>query len=496
MDALAAAGRTAWRHVPRRDGMSTINLDTSSDGGPAVGIARVHFDGVYHVPNGYVRLVQRFNPGFIILAYAIAVVGSLCTLELLIRRTTNSGWRNQVLLASAGFTFGAMSTFAMHFIFNNSLSLHNPLEAAPHDHSLHLAYNAGYTVLSLVTSCLAMTVAFFIMGTTLQVWWCIPGVRKPRRDSAVSEVGERYGDEDGSWKGVHRKVWRTGTMGIGASVHSASKAAKWSLIDAATGHGRSRHVASPRKSKGMSLGDGPEAMLHRDKQLEELDFRLGRSAVTLELERRFGSTSERSMTVSRMTDPSLRVIPSEPSLQPEPMQVACPPTRRGSLPFHDRSQPSGYRFLGERKESHPSAEALPSETIGSSRLRRASLPTVVYTTRTETTTTPRQSSSLGPIQSLPETDTDLTHIVSHANSIDKQWTPGTPPTSAQLDSFESQRGDSSPTPRRVGFAKPALTAIEKFLGFDVVTRGEIVKIVITGSITGLGVAAMRKSLLC
>ena len=38
------------------------------------------------VPVRYVELVQEFIPGYIILSYLIAVVGSLCTLELLLRR--------------------------------------------------------------------------------------------------------------------------------------------------------------------------------------------------------------------------------------------------------------------------------------------------------------------------------------------------------------------------------------------------------------------------
>lgn len=38
------------------------------------------------VPVRYVELIQEYSPGYIILSYVIAVVGSLCTLELLLRR--------------------------------------------------------------------------------------------------------------------------------------------------------------------------------------------------------------------------------------------------------------------------------------------------------------------------------------------------------------------------------------------------------------------------
>lgn len=39
------------------------------------------------VPVRYVELIQEYSPGYIILSYVIAVVGSLCTLELLLRRS-------------------------------------------------------------------------------------------------------------------------------------------------------------------------------------------------------------------------------------------------------------------------------------------------------------------------------------------------------------------------------------------------------------------------
>jgi hypothetical protein len=57
----------------------------------------------------------------------------------------------------------------MHFIGNNSLSLHHPDEALYDFPALTLAYAAGWTVLSLVVSCGCMIGAFFVMG--LEVGW-------------------------------------------------------------------------------------------------------------------------------------------------------------------------------------------------------------------------------------------------------------------------------------------------------------------------------------
>lgn len=53
---------------------------------PVLALAAVDPKGRYRVPDGFVILKQRFNGGYIVLSFIIAVVGSLCTLELLIRR--------------------------------------------------------------------------------------------------------------------------------------------------------------------------------------------------------------------------------------------------------------------------------------------------------------------------------------------------------------------------------------------------------------------------
>jgi hypothetical protein len=64
--------------------------------------------------------------------------------------------------------------------------------------------------------------------------------------------------------------------------------------------------------------------------------------------------------------------------------------------------------------------------------------------------------------------------------------------SGKTDSSPFDR-DPSPAVRARDFARrPVFTKLETFLGFDVVTREEIVKIFITGTIAGFGVAAMRK----
>ncbi|KAJ9104327.1 hypothetical protein QFC19_003967 [Naganishia cerealis] len=52
----------------------------------------------------------------------------------------------------------------MHFIGNNSLTLHHPREAELHIIPLFLTYDPAWTVLSLVVSCAVTILAFFVMG--------------------------------------------------------------------------------------------------------------------------------------------------------------------------------------------------------------------------------------------------------------------------------------------------------------------------------------------
>ena len=57
----------------------------------------------------------------------------------------------------------------MHFIGNNSLTLRRQPVASRVYRPLTLAYSAGFTVLSLVVSCVCMIGAFFVMG--LDIHW-------------------------------------------------------------------------------------------------------------------------------------------------------------------------------------------------------------------------------------------------------------------------------------------------------------------------------------
>lgn len=125
--------------------------------------------------------------------------------------------------------------------------------------------------------------------------------------------------------------------------------------------------------------------------------------------------------------------------------------------------------------------------------RRASLPAVSYSgARAEQSL--RAPVILSRIQSLPEADPEAG--ASSRNSSVDQHMVNTPGLSIDAHLGTLKAVSTAPSSvKRVEFkrTKPMFSAIEKFLGFDVVTREEIFKIFVTGTLAGCGVAAMRES---
>ncbi|WVW79789.1 hypothetical protein I302_101759 [Kwoniella bestiolae CBS 10118] len=512
----------AFSHLHRKD-------DT-----PILAIA--NFDALtqtYTLPEGYVELKQHFDAGFIVLSYVIAFVGSLCTLELLIRRTTNTGWRNQLLLASAGVCFGAVSTFAMHFVFNNALSLHHPMMDEKSYPALYLSYDPGFTVLSLVVSCLAMTTAFFVMGTQLRDWLIWPSHKKDRLDSRRDSPSKvEAADDYGKWKKSHKKVLRRGTLGVGAFLAQASSMTKWSLMDLdgspnleGGGQGRPLKHKSPNwkdEVEGMysPVQGGSERMFGDDQALQELDFRLGKDAVRQELERRAGASTPTSTRASQHGS----IAPSQHSITPLPV-IYAPSSRRSSvastqllpLPSPDVFTP-GFNFPPKIEPDYTSSTNLispppngngrtPSPTFGESEptyqplpeRRRASLPANVLAPR-DRPSWGGPSTTLARIQSLPEGDLEPSSSVSGgsiASSDEKKLSKQSPPPKSITARLSSYTGKSENTLERTQkkvklvARSTKLTRLGMFLGFDVVTPTEILKIVITGTIAGFGVAGMH-----
>ena len=528
MEVLHATAQSAAHHLVRR-------FTPSDPTRPTLTLASYDpIAGMYRIPQGYVTLVQRFNGGFIVLSYAIAFVGSLCTLELLIRRTNNSGWRNQALLGTAGITFGAVSTFAMHFIFNNSLSLHHPLHN-PKYPGMYLSYRADYTILSLVASCSAMTIAFFVMGTHLEDWYCT-GRRRRRGSGSSSSDSNHQGatDEYGNWKSAH-KALRRGTMGVGALLVQAGAVAKWSLVDPGEGSEEQpgwrsalRKMSGKEEKEGgaSSSGNADEDVIKSDKKLEEIDFRFGRSAVKYEMQRRVVDSAVSMEMSPTHGGSSIRLMPSNASIPRTPQPAFYPHTTRQG-PNHYEPDPAtsptsevftpGFNFP-PRTDNEPNsstASLLPKFTLNSStstwrpsspdfsqnslpRLpdmsqRRASLPTAILSSPKPEPSSHRVARTLTRIQSLPEADQELSSNTRPSSFAKKDMGSSNPKSSMTAQLTALNESEPSPPERKVRIARRhGMSKFEKFLGLDIVTVPDIIKVFITGTIAGFGVAAMRE----
>ncbi|WWC87478.1 uncharacterized protein L201_002367 [Kwoniella dendrophila CBS 6074] len=517
---LSTASHFLTSPLSRRDNTSTT---------PILAIATYDpISQAYHMPDGYVELRQHFHAGFIILSYIIAFVGSLCTLELLIRRTTNTGWRNQLLLTSAGFCFGAVSTFAMHFVFNNALSLHHPMMDQKNYPALYLSYDPGFTILSLVVSCLAMTTAFFVMGTQLRDWLIWPGQRSKdkslvgRRES----VSKNEADDYGKWKKSHKKVLRRGTMGVGATL-------KFKQFTDPNGFGETKNGDDWKQDvEGMyspESSNNNDRMFSDDEDLQELNFRLGKDAVRQELERRAGaqtpSSQHGSTSNHNLTSPNHNTTTPLPIIY-SPSSATSRKSSIGSahpLPSPDVFTP-GFNFpprAGVAVEPDYNATAnliqpssvggglqigrIPSPTFGDSpptyqpERRRASLPANGLITHRERPSYSGPSTTLARIQSLPEGDLEPSNTSQGSISSveEKRLQKSIPPNSitARLSSYtgktDASTAERSQKKVKIVAQSTKWTRLGMFLGFDVVTFTEIAKIVITGTIAGFGVVGMH-----
>ena len=462
-------------------------------GHPVLAVASLDGNGKWVIPTGYVILVQKLKPGVIVLSYIIAFVGSLCTLELLVRRTNNAGWRNRLLLTAAGICFGGVSTFAMHFVFNNALSLHHPMQDMRMYPSLYLQYDAGFTVLSLVASITAMTLAFFIMGTDMHDWFTLPGKRRKRDEKRKKNGGDEYGRWKKTHKGGRNKGSESGMgLGIGALLETAGKVAKWSLVDT----GENRWSSIGKKGDKMDEGndwemEGDGVTMKRDKTLDEMEFRLGKQAVRAELDKRRAPTPTPSTIDGSIHDPNHGAI-----LPDMPPSIFNPNYRRGSLPVNQPLSAQSDMFTpgfndSVRNVTNDSTTGLlqdnPWTSVDSGfepYKRRASLPTVTFGGRPEQNLRP--PTNLARIQSLPEPEVELdTYPVDRRNSEISRHSPN---IKSQLDAHQE---DHNPQGPRKTLTRRAFGKVEVFLGFDVVTTTDIIKIFITGTIAGFGVAGMH-----
>ncbi|KAL1410198.1 hypothetical protein Q8F55_004203 [Vanrija albida] len=526
-----------------------------------IDVVRYSAPGRIAMPGGHFELRQRMNAGFVVLSYLISLVGSLCTLELLIRRTSNRGVSNIVLLAAAGICFGAVSTFAMHFVGNQSLSLHHP---ESHDFPiLYLSYSGGYTVLSLVASCSAMTLAFFIMGTNIRfrewrTWPWVPGSSERRRREGLMPR-----DDYARWKLQKSKIRKSAN--VSTIFAQAGMVASWSLMESPRAQRTPRgwrdlfRVGGPSTPESAvdtvdtvsitSLGDDEDDIVKRDKELGELDFRLGRSAVREEMERRQmradSPQSEETPTQSTETSislpPALAVSPLAayyPTTAPRPetqaprddekgMEVFAPgysfPPRFGAVDNDStthlipRTDPVAERSWQAAINAQPVAPIYLPSTAPVVAARRASLPAISPLPPS------RPAVTLSRIQSLPEEQPvaqlpAVQHVkgaASHHSSTHSSEGGKEDPNNRGSSSDETMSTNQFARLENIAYDEEAdnikpmswretlrsklqqgipltrLEMVERFLGLDVVTWGDVIKIAVTGMIAGWGVAGMH-----
>ncbi|RXK41450.1 hypothetical protein M231_01356 [Tremella mesenterica] len=503
-------------------------------GQPTIHFLRRRFGSMYHVPDDYVVLQRQFKWYLVVVAYTIATCGALVTLELLVRRTTTRGLRNIVLLLMAGFSFGAVSTFSMHFIFNNALSLHHPDEVAEGFPAIYLSYDWLYSILSLVASWAAMTLSFFFMAfefswANIKRWMKLHFLNRHPNVNATPEVADEYNN----WKHARQpsSQSRSETRSI---VRQSGKLMSWTLLDSGSpgdpsGTSRKTSKAGGRDEKMIEAEDKPEesgnqtsldVLIAKDGTLAEIEFRLGKSGVEAELDRRgkervhdpgsdasrdYPSFASNLSATDRSSSVGSRLpfLPPTAARRPPPIRhvsdtvtkYAASPSPIFSSPFASSSadieEPPHSAPLLSPRRSYDSAVPFDTPTPAYNSRRRASLPVSAFS-RNSRQNFLRSAGPLARIQSLPEPEYDIELLEKGMAGSPK----ATPPLSTS--SSDSMTGDLDQgviqEPQQVSSErhkakKHSRTA--QFFGLDVVTRTDLMKILACGFVAGWGVAGMH-----
>ncbi|CAG8840648.1 16838_t:CDS:2, partial [Racocetra persica] len=107
-----------------------------------------------------VEIPQETNFWIVFLSYCISVLGMITTLELLGKRSSQSGSKNWLRLIGAAFSNGFVGIWGMHFIGMRACVLSG---------GRRLRYNLWYTLLSLFIPIGVLSLAFYSIGAQPQV---------------------------------------------------------------------------------------------------------------------------------------------------------------------------------------------------------------------------------------------------------------------------------------------------------------------------------------
>ncbi|KAG5913530.1 hypothetical protein E4U42_001079, partial [Claviceps africana] len=112
------------------------------------------------------QVPYSFNGGFVCLSYAISLIGTGTSLELIRRRTSHRGLHNLLLLVGAAIAMGGIAIWSMHFIGNRAIYMLDGEE------SFQIAYSTSLTVMSLLLPILVLVLAFLgVSGNGRIRWW-------------------------------------------------------------------------------------------------------------------------------------------------------------------------------------------------------------------------------------------------------------------------------------------------------------------------------------
>ncbi|CAG8555845.1 14844_t:CDS:2 [Cetraspora pellucida] len=110
--------------------------------------------------NIWVEIPQTTNYWMVFLSFCISVLGMITTLELLGKRSSQSGSKNWLRLIGAAFSNGFVGIWGMHFIGMRACMLSGGRQ---------LRYNLWYTILSLIIPIVVLSIAFYSIGAQPQV---------------------------------------------------------------------------------------------------------------------------------------------------------------------------------------------------------------------------------------------------------------------------------------------------------------------------------------
>ncbi|RIB08387.1 hypothetical protein C2G38_2006304 [Gigaspora rosea] len=108
-----------------------------------------------------VEIPQITNYWIVFLSYCVSVLGMVTTLELLGKRSSQSGSNNWFRLFGAAFSSGFVGIWGMHFIGMRACILN--------DGKKKLRFSTWYTILSLIIPIVVLSLAFYSIGAQPQV---------------------------------------------------------------------------------------------------------------------------------------------------------------------------------------------------------------------------------------------------------------------------------------------------------------------------------------